>query len=386
MIDLWFQKFPLANFSDKQSRFYHKDFLVDEIPHNIKQINSDEYVLENTNLLFVELIGRGLDLADDLNTVIDFIRQHKSLKLVFYYPSEGFTRDNDFRRIIPRLTESIRHIDNRVYFVTGDHNVDKGYDEYLAYKHWDKRIDVVDLEYFRYETLQQYPKVNLLNRKFKHIKYDFLSLNRVARYNRIALYVELKRRGLVDKNLYSYYNIENESVEPNNLIKAEFLLDKHFAPLVKESLDDKIVLDAIIEHDVEPYLTDESLYKQTFFSLVTETEIDNLLITEKTWKPLIFGHPFIIWGSHGILDYLKSKGFKTYSNIFNEDYDKIVDNRQRLNAIVKEVEKFNSLSRKTKKNFYPECVEIARHNQEVMLNLTSKDYLENWNNILEGMK
>jgi len=386
MVDLWFQNFPRGNFSDKKSRFYHKDFEPTGIAHSLKKIYEDDYNEENLNLLVVELIGRGLDLEDDLFKIKDFIDSNPSLRIVFYYPSEGFTRDYEFRRIVHRLTESVRNFSNRVCFVFGDHNVEKSYDDYLAYKHWDKRMDVFSFDYFRYETLQLYPKVNLLERKYKEIKYDFLCLNRVARYNRIALYVELKRLGYVDKNLYSYYNIENQSVEPNNLSKAEFLLNKYYAPLVKESLDDKIMLDSIVEHDVEPYLTDERLYKQSFFSLVTETEIDNLFITEKTWKPLIFGHPFIIWGSQGILDYLRSKGFKTYNGIFDETYDTIVDNRQRLNAIVQEVERFSNLPSEVKKENFLKSKEIARHNQDVMLNLTDNDYLNSWNNLLLGMK
>lgn len=67
-------------------------------------------------------------------------------------------------------------------------------------------------------------------------------------------------------------------------------------------------------------------YDNTCFSLVAETVVPsalkkNLKLSEKTWKPIIHQHPFMILGTPGLLQYLKSQGFETFENMFDESYD-----------------------------------------------------------------
>jgi len=86
-------------------------------------------------------------------------------------------------------------------------------------------------------------------------------------------------------------------------------------------------------------------YNDTYFSLVSESVVhkklpDILHITEKTFKPIAFRHPFMIWGQVGTLQRLKELGFETFENLFDESYDIISDLQQRLNVIVKNISNF----------------------------------------------
>ena len=66
-------------------------------------------------------------------------------------------------------------------------------------------------------------------------------------------------------------------------------------------------------------------YKSTYFSIVTETlfyEFGNYL-SEKTWKPIAHLHPFIFVGRPGMLKFLHSLGFKTFSEYWDESYDTV---------------------------------------------------------------
>lgn len=86
-------------------------------------------------------------------------------------------------------------------------------------------------------------------------------------------------------------------------------------------------------------------YNDTYFSLVPESDVhkklpDILHITEKTFKPIAFRHPFMIWGQIGTLQRLKELGFETFENLFDESYDIISDLQQRLNVIVKNISNF----------------------------------------------
>jgi hypothetical protein len=86
-------------------------------------------------------------------------------------------------------------------------------------------------------------------------------------------------------------------------------------------------------------------YNDTYFSVVSESCIhkkspDTLHITEKTFKPIAFRHPFIVWGQIGTLQRLKELGFETFENLFDESYDTIPNPQQRLNVIVNNISNF----------------------------------------------
>lgn len=110
-------------------------------------------------------------------------------------------------------------------------------------------------------------------------------------------------------------------------------------------------------------------YDQTYFSIVLETakswENMSLFLTEKTMKPLGFKHPFMLMGGTGALKYLKSQGFVTYSNLFDESYDDISNFDLKLKILLDNIKNFkeipfdNETIRRTEHNynlFYDESI------------------------------
>jgi hypothetical protein len=89
-------------------------------------------------------------------------------------------------------------------------------------------------------------------------------------------------------------------------------------------------------------LFNPSWYNDTYFSLVSETVLDGLElhITEKTFKPIAFYHPFMVFGIPKTLQHLKSIGFETYENLFDESYDNIQNCNHRLDVIIKNLDRF----------------------------------------------
>ena len=69
----------------------------------------------------------------------------------------------------------------------------------------------------------------------------------------------------------------------------------------------------------------------------TETSDQCIFITEKTYKPIYTGHPFIIWGNPGTLTYLRSIGYKTFPTLFDESYDNELDPVKRLEMIILQI-------------------------------------------------
>ena len=84
-------------------------------------------------------------------------------------------------------------------------------------------------------------------------------------------------------------------------------------------------------------------YNNTYFSIVAETLVDtpDIFVTEKTFKPMAFYHPFVVMAQAGHLKYLQDQGFETFDNLFDESYDNISDYTERLTALVTAVKNFD---------------------------------------------
>lgn len=86
-------------------------------------------------------------------------------------------------------------------------------------------------------------------------------------------------------------------------------------------------------------------YDQTYFSIVAESGVHAealhpVFITEKTFKPIAYHHPFVVYGDPGTLAQLRTLGFETFDNLFDESYDAITNSQQRGQAIIKTVKEF----------------------------------------------
>ena len=106
-------------------------------------------------------------------------------------------------------------------------------------------------------------------------------------------------------------------------------------------------------------------YNDTYFSLVAETTKDLLggtHVTEKSFKPMAYYHPFIVWGQPGTLHFLKDLGFETFENLFDESYDLIQNDQDRLSAVINNVKSFQ------KHKYDSLTLEKLAHNHNLFFN------------------
>ena len=78
-------------------------------------------------------------------------------------------------------------------------------------------------------------------------------------------------------------------------------------------------------------------------NLVVEGQVDSsndVFLSEKTFRNFIFKKPFILLGQCGSLKMLKELGYKTFSDIIDESYDDIEDNKLRIYTALRELKKF----------------------------------------------
>lgn len=163
------------------------------------------------------------------------------------------------------------------------------------------------MEYFRlnYQS-PNWEKLPILNVDRLNLKYDFLMPLLKKRSGKELILNLLKESYDMNKVLYSV-GWENKFLPGN-------LNDRYYDP---------------------------DWYSSTLYSVVVETSCDYpLFITEKTFKPIMYGHPFIVYGSRGVLNVLKEKGFDTFFELFDESYDTEEDNLKRAKLIIEQIKKF----------------------------------------------
>ena len=56
-------------------------------------------------------------------------------------------------------------------------------------------------------------------------------------------------------------------------------------------------------------------------------------VSEKIFKPVAYYHPFVCYGSEGTCRYLQREGFETFSNLWSEEYDTVLNDNQRFEAV-----------------------------------------------------
>jgi hypothetical protein len=98
------------------------------------------------------------------------------------------------------------------------------------------------------------------------------------------------------------------------------------------------------------YYFNPEWYNSTCFSVVVESYMRSNMwqqssavpnykteISEKSFKPIAYRHPFITFGSVDTLKYLQREGFETFDNLWDESYDSIMDDDQRHQAVARTV-------------------------------------------------
>ena len=194
-------------------------------------------------------------------------------------------------------------------------------------------------------------------------------------YGRAMLFDRLHHHGLIDRCLINLQ--PRKHTYPCNFprhyyrsLHLDTLDDTTFTKLV---YSDAGWFSMIIHTDsIYSYISQQIPYRivnSCYISIVSETEFfpdqdSTIFLTEKIAKPLIAGHPFLVYGAVGFLQYLQDVGFKTFSNWIDESYDTLSGNA-RATAIVDSFKNFSLQSQETKLEMLNQMQEVCLHNQRL---------------------
>ena len=113
-------------------------------------------------------------------------------------------------------------------------------------------------------------------------------------------------------------------------------------------------------------ITDD-IMMDSWISLISEASFadsDNTcFISEKTFKPIVCSHPFMIWGNKNSLHYMRELGYKTFHPYIDETYDTL-STWDRMDAIGKSLKKFHVIEDKLE--WYKKISDVLAHNLETL--------------------
>jgi len=195
--------------------------------------------------------------------------------------------------------------------------------------------------------------------------YKFLFLNGRARSHRRHLLHRLEP--ILDQAIWT--NLDNTHGEPIKLLEAKY--EFSFYQKNIGLTESGYVMHVLFDNDWGAIYLNPRTYLDTYFSLVTETVFDYpySFRTEKIWKPIAIGHPFIAVSNQGYYRDLHNLGFKTFGNLIDESFDQISNNPDRLERIAQVVE---DLCQQDLASFVKECYNTCKYNQQQLAELRPK--------------
>lgn len=185
---------------------------------------------------------------------------------------------------------------------------------------------------------------------------DFFGLFRLDKYNRPF-------RKMFYEILY-----DNKKLMQNSRLYNDKFNDIKEIHKIAQGQDIEYGYDSVI-----PY----KLYRQYNVEIISEVNVENNEIfypTEKIFKPLMYGFPFVVYAQKNFLQGLRSMGFKTFADHFDENYDLESDPIIRIHKIEKTLMQIKSFG---PAKIFKKCEGICEHNQEHAHALKGKFELHN---------
>jgi hypothetical protein len=139
---------------------------------------------------------------------------------------------------------------------------------------------------------------------------------------------------------------------------------------------------------LKSWVPDLERYDSTYFELVCESlgfhpQDDSFYITEKTFKPIMMEHPFVMVSTRHHMKNLRQIGFRTFDGLIDETYDGLEHTMDRIEAIHQELKR---LDIEKSRELYQESREICRHNRDHLMNLQGRCKFDLWKNLDDYFK
>jgi hypothetical protein len=381
--DLYHKNFPLSN-----KRFStNLGFLL--------SLNSSKHLLSNNdNICFIWTgTGRIQKLEKEFSNKIKNKIKKKTIEIYLYEPMcllvngkyncsfySEFNSKNTYTDIVSPELESIRIFKKKnnlteVKVYTSDYNL-----EYLKTLYPDLELYCLD-SFIRHITIDRHASrlPNKILKKFwcgnwrytvhRHLVLSYLvHLDGNYSWNLQCSFEDLKKNVWFDLDKYRRrdrirFNQIKDGVDILNL--SVLRIDTKIDPVV---VDD--ACEVYIPGHSSPTRSNNFLdsYKECFCAVINETRFAQPFgyFSEKTTTAIESKLPVILVAPPRTLEYLKTFGFKTFDQWWDESYDLEEDHEERLIKIFKLIDFINDKSLEELKKIYDEMTDILEHNAQLV--------------------
>jgi len=197
----------------------------------------------------------------------------------------------------------------------------------------------------------------------------FTILNRTHKWWRATVMADLQRHGVLDHSLWSYNTA---------IAQGDDMLDN---PLELDTLNLREAVQKFIEQG--PYSCDQLTaddhnnhhlhvpehYANSYCHIVVETHFDadqsgGAFLTEKVFKPIKHGQPFVVAGAPGTLATLRKMGYRTFDHVIDNSYDLETDNTRRWQMLMKSIQQIQNQDPDA---WFAQCLDDVCHNQNLFV-------------------
>lgn len=311
---------------------------------------------------FFNKFNNGFDISD---RVIQDIKNGSAL-LVFEYVHEGYIYHmlSEFNTLVKTLNLP----KERILFLHGDFNTEKFKNAPYMYEPVDIFTTWMEDHEFKDKLIEYKP-----NRLY--VSY---SRKTFGRKHRIYMMCNLIQHDLIKDGYVSLGSMEDsDRIENYNSDDTTRIISQdnfHKLLSLTRFSPDNVNLDTInpafninVEH-----------HENSFLSLVNETlfhpEIS--FFSEKVYKPISIGHPFILNGNPHQLKRLKQNGFETFNEWWDESYDDIEDVSTRIRAITELLLSIHDWKREKMVQVREQMKPLLLHNQKLYYKLRNEQKYE----------
>lgn len=322
-------------------------------------------------------------INNNLEEITNSIKHYKNsgVKIIFNCIGEGFSKN--FFDAVDSLVKNLQRKDvdlNDMFLLTGSLPISENIQNYKnVCNNFNKtKIPIICCNYYEIMAKKYIDANNLVfNKTITTRNKKFISMNGKNRSHRLMLTMLLMERNLLNNGHYSFH----ASIDK----KIYKIIYKNFPNLYKqiehstEYLKYKFPMTLSKMH-LQPlvhYCPEDIFYfNNAYFNIVQETnfmnnsytyDLDsinyyNIFISEKTFRSFIYGIPFLCANSPYSLKGLQDYGYKTFGKIFNESYDSIDNNEERILYLIDEIERLCSISDKAWFTIYEELLPDLEYN------------------------
>lgn len=292
------------------------------------------------------------------------LRTDPNTRFLFSLLWEGFSYKNyDFHELI--AVSAIKHdIPAEKLFFISSNLLDED-------NHKDKpfKITVVSFNYFAGQVMQYLKSAYSIDQTVKNIETatnTFLSLNR-------------RKKPFRNYTVYKLFESNIDALMSFDLLTLEdFDFSNDILELLCKSsprtLDQN---DFGLNWACEPpeAANPKELFKNTAASLVSETLFEtwdstSMFYSEKTFKPMIYNHPVMIFGQQGLNTCLDTVGFKHYAKHFDLTFESIADPKSRIDAQISQLLTFKNLTTQQTIDWVLQDTDTIQHNQQALVDQT----------------